>query len=446
MDDNVTPIGPRQKKKQAESKKADNTDKLTTAQRQMILADWIDFKVGDIMGCEPPQRFAIWAREDYERVVVEIVDDEILVSDISAVCSMVTTVCRERFTESEIWQSTDRLISSAVNFWFMSAIPIKNPPRYGWKGEPGIVIRRIPYERQEGPTPTWDELMSRISNAEALQCFIGSVLVSESYVQQYVWLYGQGGEGKGELAKFLSYVLGHTHTSQQVPGLNDRFWTWGIRHSRLVVFADCNNRSFVTSGLFKSLTGDDSVRVEVKGGRVLHQRIGAKYLFLSNEKPDLSSEVADRRRIIYCEASAHNSKHNRNYDKLLMKEGGHFLTKCLNLYLSRCPDHGPIEADHTAILEIINENEDDYETFLHSNFYTGPSQECSRAAFQARINEKWKSRKDQNAFKDYLRRQGIQVRARKNTQGNVDRYWSGIRLREAVLVGVTGVDPALGGQ
>ena len=437
--DNVTPIGPRQKKKQ--SKGGDGGDKLTQAQRQLILADWVDGLNCEAIGLEPPRQFAVLLREDEERLVVEVSNGEITASDVSAVASMIAQAVRLHCTDNELWQMSDSQIVQAASFWARSTKGISNPPRYGWQGDDGLVMRRLPFEMKGGDTPIWDELMSRITNAEALMAFIGSILVEGSDMQQYVWLHGQGGEGKGALCRFLAKALGHTYSSQQTPGINDRFWTWGMRHNRLVVFPDCNNTSFVTSGLFKSLTGDDPIRIEIKGGRVLHQRIRAKFMFLSNERPDLSSEIADRRRIIYCSAKAFDGKVNPKYETLLWKEGGQFLTKCLETYYRMCPEGEPIDCSAADIDEIIAANEDHFETFLQSNFYIGPAQECTRVAFLNRVSERFKKRSEQKAFREYLARKGIVVKARANAAGNVDRYWSGIRLREAVLSGLVGVDP-----
>lgn len=436
--DNVTPIGPRQKEKA----KASNKDQLTAAEKCHIFAEWLDGRASGIMGAEPPKKFCVIEKEDQHRQIYEVTDNkELIARDVSAVVVAISDAVRGNFVDDDLWRITPNTITQAATHWHNSSKAIAKPPRLGWLGEDGLVMRRIPFERSEGPTPLWDELLSRITNAEALKAWIGSLLVEDSDVQQYVWLHGQGGEGKGALARFLGKVLGHTYSAQQPPSPTDRFWTWGIREARLVVFPDCNNTSFVTSGLFKSLTGDDLVRIEVKGGRIMNQRIRAKYLFLSNEKPDLSSEVADRRRIIYCQAQGFEGESDATYERRLWAEGGHFLTACLAAYHAQCPDHGQIRADASQINDVISANEEDYQAFLDANFIVSPAHWCEPVALQELLAPKYKTKAAQTAFRAFLERRGI-IRKSSNI-GNCSYYryvYIGMKPRVASTVTSLGIE------
>ena len=153
-----------------------------------------------------------------------------------------------------------------------------------------------------------------------------------SYMQQYVWLHGKGNEGKGSLNRFLQRVFGPAYCSKQPNESGDKFWTHELLGKRLVVFPDCNDQKFVTSGLFKSMTGGDPVAVEAKGEMSYTTRLNAKYLVLSNEKPQISSEKADKRRIIYCEIAPREDLIDLNFEARLWDEGGAFLGKCWSLY------------------------------------------------------------------------------------------------------------------
>lgn len=277
-----------------------------------------------------------------------------------------------------------------------------------WQGEEGMTFRRLPWARASGPCPTFDDMGTRVSNWEALKCFIGSLLVDEADRQQYVWLHGQGQNGKGALSRFLHRVLGGVYTSQVPPANGDKFWTSNLLGKRLCVFPDCNNTSFVTSGLFKSLTGGDPVKVEQKNQHATTAILPVKYLFLSNERPSLSSEKADQRRIIYCEVTAFEGDPDPEYEERLWAEGGAFLSHCLELYQSRCPKHGQIPVDNSDMVleDWVSTVEEEFETVFSENFELDKDSEyVLPAAFQKRLDDIWpRDRRSQREFRGWLER------------------------------------------
>jgi hypothetical protein len=443
---NVTEIGPRQRKKR-ESKKTSGEGevKLSGSERERLICDFINGEGEISQMFLPPKTFVILRNEHGDKRIFRITDlDEVIPSTKEAVESMVSGFVHKDKGANEAFSLTISQIISAVSFWFSATEPVETPRLYRWLGEDGLCMRRLPFELRLGPTPVFDEMMSRISNAEALQCYIGSLLVDESFRQQYVWLHGQGGEGKGALARFLATSLAHTYSSQQVPTPNDRFWTLGLLDKRLVMFPDCNNTTFVTSGLFKSLSGDDEIRIEVKGGKVLHQQLKAKYIFFSNEKPALSSEVADKRRVIYCETKSFKGKVDPAYQGKLWAEGGPFLSRCLTMYMSMYPEHHPIECDTSEIIDVISTNEERYEVFLEQNFRLGPTFECMPAALQEKINEGFQTKKERQEFRSMLERMGI---ARKGVRrnGGVVYVYPGIKAINALPVGYNDAVQKIGG-
>ena len=432
---NVTEIGPRQKKKR-ESKKAsgEGEAKLSGSERERLICDFINGEGEISQMFLPPKTFVTLRNEHGDKRIFRITDlDEVIPSTKEAVESMVSGFVYKDRGATEVFALTISQITSAVAFWFSATDPIETPKLYRWMGEDGLCMRRLPFELRLGPTPVFDEMMSRISNVEALQCYIGSLLVDESFRQQYVWLHGQGGEGKGALARFLAMSLAHTYSSQQTPTPNDRFWTLGLLDKRLVMFPDCNNTTFVTSGLFKSLSGDDEIRIEVKGGKILHQQICAKFIFFSNEKPSLSSEVADKRRVIYCETKSFKGKVDPTYQDKLWAEGGHFLSKCLTMYMASYPNHHPIECDTSEIIDVISTNEERYEVFLGQNFRFNPTYECSPAALQEKINGEFKTNKERQDFRSFLERRGVKKKGIKR-KGEVSYVYAGLKAISALPV------------
>lgn len=285
-----------------------------------------------------------------------------------------------------------------------------------WQGEEGMTFRRLPWAKGSGSCPTFENMGTRISNWVAMKCFIGSLLVDEADRQQYVWLHGQGQNGKGALSRFLHRVLGGVYTSQVPPAAGDKFWTSALLGKRLCVFPDCNNASFVTSGLFKSLTGGDPVKVEQKNQHSTTAILPCKYLFLSNERPSLSSEKADQRRIIYCEIEAFDGEPSPEYEEQLWQEGGAFLSHCLELYQEHCPKNRQIPVDNSdgKLSDWVSTVEEEFETIWEKNFFLSPRADCYTipGALTARLESIWKGdRRRQLDFRSWMERsKGVRKR------------------------------------
>ncbi len=162
-------------------------------------------------------------------------------------------------------------------------------------------------------------------------------------------------------------MLGRAYRAKQVPPPDDRFWTYGLRGSRLVVFPDCNNQSFVTTGLFKSLSGGDPVDVEKKNGMSFTEELFLKFMFFSNEVPMISEELADLRRLIFCEFEL-GGVYEPGFEGKLWDEGGAFLTACINEYRALCPNHGPIPTDGEANDALAAVTDEPFQVFFDANF------------------------------------------------------------------------------
>lgn len=233
---------------------------------------------------------------------------------------------------------SSRDANEVLQLWYAAAEPLDEetirPVRE--LGEPGLCWHRLPFDLATSETPTFDEIMSRMSNARAFMAWVGSLFVWDSDRQQYVWVYGGGRNSKGALARFLHAAFGPSYRAETVPDQRERFWTSGLIGSRIVVFADCSKYYFPTQDLFKSLTGDDAIRMERKNEASFTAKIHAKFLFLSNDYPELQGSTADFRRAIYCELKALDKETNpvaaSVYQRRLWAEGAAWLWKCREIW------------------------------------------------------------------------------------------------------------------
>lgn len=327
--------------------------------------------------------------------------------------------------KSSLDMLTARDADHAIAYWLYVTPPVPPPRPFAWPGESGLAYARLPWKAEAGEIPTWERILGRMSNRHAFMAWIGSLFDEKSYEQQYVWIHGKGLEGKGAINRFLRSVFGPAYCTKQPPNRwGDKFWTHELLGKRLVVFPDCDDTSFVATGLFKSLTGGDPVTVEGKGEMAYTTKLNAKYMLFSNERPSLSSDVADRRRIIYCEIEPRSKDDpvDVDFEGKMWIEGGAFLGKCIEAY---SPTAGQaIKTDDESIGEWIETVEMNFaETF---DFYFIETDDKAKwltgEQLQRTIRWKLKSRKEQIAFISWLERvKGIK-RQTVDKGGSVKKY------------------------
>lgn len=259
----------------------------------------------------------------------------------------------------------------AVELWATGSFKVPTPKMYAWPGERGLTFVRLPWEQENKDCPAWESLVDRMSNQQGFMDWIGSLFVEDSSLQDYCYIYGQGGDGKGCINRFLSRVFGKGgYRSVEPPKINGNngYWAYGLLGARLVAFADCSHAGFVSSGYFKALTGGDPVNVECKYQMPYTAVLNAKYIFFSNEQPKISSEIADIRRIVYCEFEK-QGEYDHAFEDKLWAEGGGFLYHCIAGYKKRYPHRGAIKTGDNEKLELVVEsNEEHFQKFFDENF------------------------------------------------------------------------------
>lgn len=281
--------------------------------------------------------------------------------------------------------------------------------------------------------PAFFEFMERTSNSRALMAWIGSLFFENSDRQQYVWIYGDGQNGKGSVARVLSNIFGSACGWEQVPSENERrFWTSGLLGKRLVVFDDCSNYGFVAQGFFKSLTGGSAIRIEQKNQAPFSADLPVKFMFLSNDKPLLESKKADLRRVIFCHAEPPTTDFGPHYERdYLAGEAPKFIGHCKKIYQADVVRLGltqiPTETDE--INEIISEQEDVFQAIVDKYFQIEPlalPQDCVKASELVEVLklERMSSSYEVRRFKAYLeRRHGVK---RKYARNVPQRYYDGL--------------------
>lgn len=384
------------------------------------------------------ERFAVFKTRDGDRVALYINDDdECRKASEAEVVSAILNYCQTTLCHIPEYLFTEREARECAKFWLYSTSPIPEPAPFKWRSEPGVTFRRIPLELSNGVAPTWDILLSRMTNVDAFIDWIGSLFVPESDRQQYLWIYGEGNDGKGSINRVLSKIFGSAYFACQPPK-PDRTDFWGyyaLVGTRLVVFPDCNASGFVKGGYFKSLTGDDPVSVEIKGGAAFTHRPTAKFMFHSNVMPHITSQKSDTRRLIYCSFDTDGMRVDCSADEFedrLWAEAGIFIHDCIAWYRKRYPKHGPIKNDATGeaeIAKLASANEEDFELACDSIFEIGDGFELPRIVMQDKLRVHFVDKVRRSDFISWLRRtHGVAV-IPSGTKASRTRVYGRIRLR-----------------
>lgn len=263
----------------------------------------------------------------------------------------------------------------AAQYWLTNTEP-KEISMVAWKDEPGLTFSRLPWTGTEPAQPhqLFDEMFSRMSNADAVRAFIGSLFDAESDRQQYLYLYGSGGVGKSTLLRMLAKVFKGAYRSMQPPVPNETHWSSGLLGARLVAFCDLNNNRFPTSAIFKTITGGDEVLINPKFKPSYSTILPVKIILSSNRRPSLSSESADTRRAIYAEIQAPpevGRDERATYETRLWQEMGDFLRTCVAHY-ENTSYRGLIATDRRELNELIEQNEEPMEAFFERHMELAP--------------------------------------------------------------------------
>lgn len=295
----------------------------------------------------------------------------------------------------------------AVKYWVATGEVIPTPQIVGELDETEFVFHRLPFNVCPGPTPTFDEFFARCTNAISIQAWIGSLFFEESDRQQYVWIFGDGGDGKGALTHTLEKVFGPSSCSPGIPEKgSSRFWTYQLLGKRLITIPECQNYTFMNGTLFKQLTGGDSVCFEQKGQDPFTARPSCKFLFSSNERPKIDSARANERRIIYGEVQSPTE----NVEDLLSssviegamwKEVPHFIFKCKELFKNYAPDMGIIPTDKSVFKALAELNEEHDEVIFHKYFAVGKKTDyvLSSTVLEKLKNEHLNDQQKRNFYK-----------------------------------------------
>jgi hypothetical protein len=333
---------------------------------------------------------------------------------------------------SRTYQMSVKEAMACVAYWMSTTPPIEEPKAIGQKNDNGIFYHRLDFNFNDpitDETPYMDEFLSRTECPNEIMAGVGSMFIPESNRQQYFWMFGDGGDGKGSFAGALVPLFGNSFAPSVAPKNGaQKYWTDTLVGKRFVLFPDCNNYGFINEGIFKAATGDDKVQCEIKGGKIYASYLNCKFWFLSNKQPLIDGSRASLRRAIYTYVRPPTGNYNElnpevaNHMKL---EAPTFVRKCIKKYHEICPLHSMIKFQSDSVDLLVDTNEEFYADLTDRYFKVVPNSNVKASRMQeVRRLEKL----DQDTYRNwlgYLRRK-YQI-ASCRTVGGKERIYKGIQ-------------------
>lgn len=343
------------------------------------------------------------------------------------------------------YRFTARQVFACYDYWLTYTRAMESPHLFLWNDGKGYCYQRLPWDEGVlGETPLWNEILGRMNGQhEAFMAWIGSLFFPDSDRQQYLWLYGTGENGKSTIIRMLAKVFGRGFLSTMVPDAsNRRFWAASLLRKRVVAFPDTNNASFPASGMGKLLLGNDPFPIEEKGEPMYDAQLECKFVFSSNSRPNISSERADVRRAIMIPMEPIPCKASMDYEKVLWKETGYFLSRCLALFDLAYPDHGRINFEDDSLNDHISTLEEKFDVFFHKRFVV-PEYDNSTlvrsmdyvtpSAMTEELDLAFRSNQEKSECREYMERKyGVRRRNVRQEDGSFISCYPGIRLRDHV--------------
>ncbi len=147
-------------------------------------------------------------------------------------------------------------------------------------------------------------LLDRLGDADSVALFraFARSLITGDRLKCFLEITGPSNTGKSVLANMLTALVGGANTAagklHRLEDASQRFETLKLKDKRLAVFSECQDYSGQLQ-MLKSLTGDDSIAAEIKGGRHLDFTYRGGVVLVGNgpvRASDPTGAVLNRRR------------------------------------------------------------------------------------------------------------------------------------------------------
>lgn len=272
---------------------------------------------------------------------------------------------------------------------------------------------------REGPTPAWDQFLSRCEMADEFLAFIWSIFDVRDRGRQLCFVRDAGGGGKSAVTKALFSWLGEAATAFDSSTLDNSFGAESRVGKRLLIDADSKQYGLIVHEQIHKITGGDKGPINPKNKKMYMADLYAKCLVMSNYYPKISSDINNERsRLLFIKVNPRQgSGIDLNWEQGLIDERDFLLFKAREAYGRVCHNH-QIKTDKINWAEVES---NDLEVFFE--FMSRDTEKTTKAVvYHPQLKIK---RKELEAeFFSYVKNMRWTDREKKFIWSKIERYLS----------------------
>lgn len=155
----------------------------------------------------------------------------------------------------------------------------------------------------EGNTPVFDMLLSGVVECcrGTLMAMVYATFYARSHMQKYVWLHGEGGDGKSVFVRTMMDILGSDISSAlTAETIKSEFGLENVVGRRMLLIPDLKAGVSVKKAFIHNVTGGDPVSVNRKNKPVITTVLDPILWITANNAPDVDFTMTNEaRRLVY---------------------------------------------------------------------------------------------------------------------------------------------------
>lgn len=321
---------------------------------------------------------------------------------------------------------------------------------------------------KEGDTPNFDGFLDAIVPAcrDMFMAAVFATVFAQSILNQYIWIHGEGGDGKSSFLNALIKFLGSRLCCSLGQTMNSEFGLENAVGKRMVVLSDVKTGLSVKSQLIHNLTGHDPVSINRKNKPIITKELQPIVWIAANEAPDVNFDARNEaRRCLYIKMQepsetvqkkfyflnedgsfaldSEGRKINNGYDLTggLLEEMPAILYKCKQAFERVCPSPYSVIRPSAAAISLAEENCIDLDVDVWNNYinetfdFTDSDSRMLNTEIYEAIEETRSMHSDRTKFNNFAKRDLRRLLANKfgckskNIHGT--KYVVGIRRKNA---------------
>ena len=223
-----------------------------------------------------------------------------------------------------------------------------------WDDGSGLYLHAAPVV-EESPTPTWDGILSRLSDPEAFLAHVWSAFEPKFEGRQALWLQGEGNDGKSILfdALFEGASLPYASLGDNDLVGGNQFVFSSVWDKPVVLVGESKNVNVLMSGMVHKLTGRDPIPVEYKHGQRFNAKFQGVVFVTSNNKPQIERTRSNLSRLSL--VTIQPGDWVDDLKPKLRREVPGLLFRAREAYARACPRHFEIALNETS-KELLGES------------------------------------------------------------------------------------------